>query len=133
MEVDLPFTRPGERRTGAGKSLLMALTDAGHRKAGYRSVHFCWVTSQPKASGCYSGGIGGCGPLTTATAFDCELIGWAIAHPVLFGNSEELRHGIIPITTPMRHRLAPSIRLGAGNGCLDRGFTRCESTGVMFR
>jgi copper chaperone CopZ len=62
VEVDLPSGRvrvSGELAQGSAP-LLMALTDAGY-PAKLATASISAATSQPKASGCHSGGTGCCG------------------------------------------------------------------------
>ena len=63
VEVDLPSGRvrvSGELAQGCAP-LLMALTDAGYPAKLATDASSPAATSQPKASGCHSGGTGGCG------------------------------------------------------------------------
>ena len=63
VEVDLPSGRvrvSGELAQGSAP-LLMALTDAGYPAKLAADASIPAATSQPKASGCHSGGTGGCG------------------------------------------------------------------------
>ena len=63
VEVDLPSGRvrvSGELAQGSAP-LLMALTDAGYPAKLAADASIPAATSQPKASGCHSGGAGGCG------------------------------------------------------------------------
>ena len=63
VEVDLPSGRvrvSGELAQGSAP-LLMALTDAGYPAQLATETSIPAATSQPKASGCHSGGTGGCG------------------------------------------------------------------------
>ncbi|ART51451.1 MULTISPECIES: heavy-metal-associated domain-containing protein [Comamonadaceae] len=63
VEVDLPSGRvrvSGELAQGSAP-LLRALTDAGYPAQLATETSIPAATSQPKASGCHSGGTGGCG------------------------------------------------------------------------
>jgi copper chaperone CopZ len=63
VEVDLPSGRVqvnGELAQGSAP-LLIALTDAGYPAKLATDASSSTGTSQPKASGCYGSGTGGCG------------------------------------------------------------------------